>query len=346
MRHRTLACVGAVVLGLAVVWPAPADAQHRRGGATASGRSAPTASRPGPRTGSVAVSRPTIYSRGPYYSRYYYPRGYYPFYYSPYYRYPSFSLYWGWGYPWYPYYDGWGYPYPYGWGPYRPWYGYYYRDDYSSVRVQAKPRDARVYVDGYFVGIVDDFDGTFQRLRLPPGGHEITLHLNGYRNVAEKLYLQPSSTYRMRAALEPLPAGAAPEPEPKPNPEAVKAMQPERGEEAEGREPEGPPSERWPPRQQAEERQREQREQQRERQPRDSRFGTLAIRVQPADAEVIVDDTPWRGGADESGAISIQVPSGAHQIEVRREGYASFITTVDVRPGVSTPLNVMLQREN
>lgn len=316
MRHRTVASVGAAVLGISMLFPAAADAQHRRGGRSVA-RAVPAAR-------AVRVVRP-IYGRGIYYSRSYYP--------------PLYSLYWGWGYPWYPYYYGGGWGYPYG-DPYwnGPW-GYYYRDDSSSVRVEAKPREARVYVDGYFVGIVDDFDGTFQRLRLPPGGHEITLHLNGYRNVTEKLYMQPHSTYRMRTRLEPLPSGAPQDAEPKPNPDAVKQMEPgQRYEPAQSPEPSGPPSERWPPRQQAEERQQQTR--------RESGFGTLTVRVQPPDADVIVDDTPWRGGADENGAISIQIPAGSHQIEVRREGYASFVTTVEVRAGVSTPLNVMLQREN
>src|SRR5262245_39277009 len=49
----------------------------------------------------------------------------------------------------------------------------------SSVRLEVKPRDAEVFVDGYSAGHADDFDGVFQRLRLRPGSHEITLYLNG-----------------------------------------------------------------------------------------------------------------------------------------------------------------------
>ena len=52
----------------------------------------------------------------------------------------------------YPY---WFYPYlGYGGGYYRPWY-----DDLGSLRIEVKPREAQVYVDGYFAGLVDDFDG-------------------------------------------------------------------------------------------------------------------------------------------------------------------------------------------
>ena len=82
----------------------------------------------------------------------------------PYYYYP----YWNW------YGYGFGFGYPYAWGPY-PYYGYpYYYGAYDytgAARLEVKPREAQVYVDGYFVGVVDDFDGTFQRLNLEPGEH-------------------------------------------------------------------------------------------------------------------------------------------------------------------------------
>src|SRR5690348_18075962 len=53
---------------------------------------------------------------------------------------------------------------------YGGYYGYspgYYRSRYrdgGSVRIQVEPSKTRVYVDGYYAGIVDDFDGIFQRL--------------------------------------------------------------------------------------------------------------------------------------------------------------------------------------
>jgi hypothetical protein len=302
-----MACVFAALLGLTLLWPAEAAAQRRTHG----------------RAVRRAVPATRVVRTRHFYSRVYY---------SPY------SWYWGWGgYPWYPYPYFYG---PYGdpfWHGYGPW-GYRYYDNYASVRVQASPRDAQVYVDGYFVGIVDDFDGVLQRLRVPAGGHEITLHLNGYRNAGEKMYLQPQSTYRFRARLEPLPAGAPQEPPPAPNPDAVRSRDYEGpGSEREpAEEPPGPPSRRWPARQQAEEHQA----------ARESAFGTLAIRVQPADAEVLVDGTPWRGAADDEGALAIELPAGRHQIEIRREGFASFVTELDVRAGAATPLNVMLQKEN
>jgi hypothetical protein len=67
---------------------------------------------------------------------------------------------------------------PYPWWP-RPWYPHPYSPYYDMrafLRLDVKPRNASVYVDGYYAGIVDDFDGIMQSLPLPPGGHEITLY--------------------------------------------------------------------------------------------------------------------------------------------------------------------------
>ena len=54
------------------------------------------------------------------------------------------------------------------WYPYPPLYPYRYHpmDNLrSAVRLEVTPKEAEVYVDGYYAGIVDDFNGTFQRLR-------------------------------------------------------------------------------------------------------------------------------------------------------------------------------------
>ena len=43
----------------------------------------------------------------------------------------------------------------------------------------------------YYAGIVDDFDGFFQRLTLPPGQHDITLYLEGYRTIDRRSISRP-----------------------------------------------------------------------------------------------------------------------------------------------------------
>lgn len=61
-------------------------------------------------------------------------------------------------------------PYAYaGYGYGYPGYGYSLAAGaYGEIRIQGAPKDAHVYVDGYYAGIVDDFDGTFQRLNVEP----------------------------------------------------------------------------------------------------------------------------------------------------------------------------------
>ena len=81
-----------------------------------------------------------------------------------------------------------GYFYDPFFGPYPWWnagaypYGYFPQYDVSAdIRVDVKPKEAAVYVDGYFyAGIVDDFDGFFQRLTVSPGQHDLTIYLEGF----------------------------------------------------------------------------------------------------------------------------------------------------------------------
>ncbi len=73
--------------------------------------------------------------------------------------------------PWYPY----AYGYPYG-------YGYPYHGAAADIRTEITPKNAEVYVDGYFAGRANDFDGAFQALHVVPGGHAITVRLDGIPN--------------------------------------------------------------------------------------------------------------------------------------------------------------------
>jgi hypothetical protein len=106
------------------------------------------------------------------------------------------------------------------WGPWFPPFGNAF--PYSSLRLQISPRDTEVFVDGYYAGIVDDFDGFMQRLHLEPGQHTIQLYLSGHRTAEQQIYLQPGGTFRIRHTMEPLAAGEAaparPTPLPHPSP--------------------------------------------------------------------------------------------------------------------------------
>jgi hypothetical protein len=97
--------------------------------------------------------------------------------------------------------------------PYPAGYGYVPESD---LRIEVTPKDASVYVDGYFAGLVDEFDGTFQRLHVTPGQHEITIYLQGYRTIREKLYLSPRGSRKIERTMERLAPGESSEPVPEP----------------------------------------------------------------------------------------------------------------------------------
>lgn len=112
---------------------------------------------------------------------------------------------WGWGGlglgGYYGYYDPWG------WGWYDPYppggYGYGYRDGYDgALKLKVTPRQAEVFVDGYFAGSVDDYDGVFQQLRLEPGPHRIEVRLDGYEPLSFEVRITPDRTITYKGALE------------------------------------------------------------------------------------------------------------------------------------------------
>jgi hypothetical protein len=243
----------------------------------------------------------------------------------------------GYGYPFYPFYPyynpwfGWGpYPYPY-WG-----YGYPVVDALTgSIKLEVTPKTAEVFVDGYRAGVVDNFDGVFQRLRVQPGAHEITLFSEGYRTIRQSLYLGVGSDQKVHYAMEKLGPGEVSEPPPAPatdSPDDDPTKQPPApapgprrtappAEPSQPGEPAGPP----PAGNQA------------------RRFGTLSIRVQPTDAEVLIDGERWNapGGQDR---ISVELAAGRHHVEIRKAGFNQYSEDVLILQGATLPLNVSLLR--
>lgn len=85
----------------------------------------------------------------------------------------------------YAYPRGYGYsPYPYSsplyYGSSSGYYGGYARNSHARLRILGAPRGAEVYVDGYYAGLVDDFDGVFQHLEQEPGPHRIEIRAPGF----------------------------------------------------------------------------------------------------------------------------------------------------------------------
>ena len=70
-------------------------------------------------------------------------------------------------------------------------------------------------------------------------------------------------------------------------------------------------------------------------------FGSIAIRVQPLGADVLIDGERWQG-PEGSAPLVVQVSEGSHRVEVRKDGYVGYSTDVEVRQGETSRLNVSL----
>jgi len=133
----------------------------------------------------------------------------------------------GGGYPVYPVYPIYPY-YPWGfWGPgygfglgylyYDPWFGGYgsgygsgtggysvsqgYQDE-GSLRLKINPRHAQIYIDGYYVGVVDSYDGAFQKLGLEGGGHRVELKADGYEPLQFEVLITPGETVTYKGEMK------------------------------------------------------------------------------------------------------------------------------------------------
>lgn len=183
---------------------------------------------------------------------------------------------------------------------------------FGGARLQVKPHTAEVFVDGFYVGSVDQFDGFLQRLDVPAGEHELTLYDDGYRTMTQRVLFRPGVALNIKYDMQPLAPGEAPEP----RPQSRDAARPASG---------APPSPRI------------------EGPSSSSAFGTLAIRVQPAGATVLIDGEEW-AAPEGSGPMRIELGAGDHTIEVRKEGYSTFQRTVRTQAGGTVSLNVSLSR--
>lgn len=69
----------------------------------------------------------------------------------------------------------------------------------GGLRITDAPRDAQVFVDGAYAGLVDDFDGVFQHINLEGGQHRIELHHPNFPPLAFDVFIEPGRTVTLRA---------------------------------------------------------------------------------------------------------------------------------------------------
>ncbi len=95
-------------------------------------------------------------------------------------------------------YYGSGGSYPYGYTP-RGYYDPIAGRPYGGLRITGASQIAQVFADGYYVGIVDDFDGVFQHLNLEAGPHQIEIREPGLEPIAFDVMVQAGRTMTFRA---------------------------------------------------------------------------------------------------------------------------------------------------
>jgi len=284
--------------------------------------------------------------------RYYYGGGYrYGGYYSrPYYYRPSYYGYYG-----VPYYglglgfsSGYAFDDGYGYGYRAPYYrssysGYYKYRETGSIRTIVEPEKTKVYVDGYYAGTVDDFDGMFQRLYVAPGRHDVTLKLEGYRSHRFKVYVTEDSTVKIRHNMErgsgdetmsDLTDGREEAP--------YRLSQDDEGRDRYSRsyaDPNGR-DDRYA-RDDRDDDDMEPAGRDDERMPDMRDAGTLRVDVRPDDASLYVDGQ-FFGTSRRAG--SIPLPPGRHKVEAVRPGFRTVERDVEIRTGKTESLGIELVR--
>jgi hypothetical protein len=202
------------------------------------------------------------------------------------------------GWPW------WAYPYPYDYPPTR--WGVYADWERTSVRLDVSPNDAQVYVDRYYAGVVDDFDGIFQRLTLRPGPHLIEIRRTGFRTLVTEVSLYPGQSITYRRTMEPLWDAES------------QASPAEPGFE-EGAAPPAPLDSDVPP-------------------------GRVRFDVTPKDAAILADGF-YAGIVDDfNDTQQLLLGPGRHHLSIRLEGYTSLEVDVDVDSGKTMTYRASLKK--
>ena len=162
-------------------------------------------------TGRYAVPRkgPVPYYRDGDRRVYVQPRQNYYVYRYPAYRYGYPGYYYGYpnsyyGYRYYdPYFVGNFYWTNHAWQPVPYYYGTSVDYDLGKLRIDMQPREAEVYIDGNYAGVVDDFDGRLQGLRLEAGNYSVEVALPGFVPLRFDVHVQAGRTTTYRGSLVP-----------------------------------------------------------------------------------------------------------------------------------------------
>jgi len=263
--------------------------------------------------------------------------------------YAGFGFGWGCGYPWYGHYARYyGYPY-YWWYPSYVGYTAYY-DPMVDVRIEVKPKDASVFVDGYYAGQVDSFDGWYQHLTVSPGRHTITVRHPGYtpysvtiqgvygQNIHIKHQLVPGEDKLpddSRMQLERKGSGYGRTVPPEQYPERTPSYQAPQTAPRPEPKPDRDPGYQVPPATPRPESTQPRRPQATQGQ------GLLRMTINQPDTSVYIDGNFW-GVIRTTGAVDIGLAVGTHRIEAVKPGFQTYRQDVKIDEGRDAALEIVL----
>jgi hypothetical protein len=77
--------------------------------------------------------------------------------------------------------------------------------DSGNLRLDVQPTSAQVFVDGYFVGSVEDYANTLGGVRLTAGPHRLEFQAPGYQTLGLDVMIGAGRSITFRADLKPQP---------------------------------------------------------------------------------------------------------------------------------------------
>lgn len=276
--------------------------------------------------------------------------------------YPRWYSYYGPGWWWAPY-GGWGW-----WwlgDNYWPYGPYYHSDPYDDRRsygrneagaldLDISPGRTQVYLDGQYIGTVDQYDGFPTYLWLERGTYDIVFYLDGYKTLARQVSIYPGTVIDMDDRLEP---GASVRPEDLATKshdrrderlryEGERRERIQRGEDPyDDRSDEG-----WRDRVRRDREDRRDHGEEIEIEDQDGRTdqvqeqGRVRLEVEPDDASVYLDGQ-FIGTARDLASLrrGLLVEPGKHTVAVVRPGRESVEREFEVEPGEDVELEIELE---
>ena len=77
----------------------------------------------------------------------------------------------------------------------------------GGLQVDVEPRRGLVYVDGWYMGLVDEFSGYYRHLEIDAGWHTLEILAPGYEPLVVDVTVAPDRTTTFRGSLNRAPGG-------------------------------------------------------------------------------------------------------------------------------------------